>query len=164
MQPIFSKTWIFDCSYVIFRGAGGGSGRYALEKGFPGLRVSDAETLSLQKSAKSSVKNTELASLRQLYFWHWRRFLRAKSFQASCKRNPGNPFSRAGGYQFLRNYFCETVSVSCIFGRKISEKALWKRIVWIMVFGERDIQPWNKVRAAAENGLRMLTLQRFRSP
>ncbi len=47
---------------------GRGSGRYALEKGFPGLRVSDAETLSLQKSAKSSVKNTELASLRQLYF------------------------------------------------------------------------------------------------
>ena len=48
--------------------AGEGSERYALEKGFPGLRVSDAETLSLQKSAKSSVKNTELASLRQLYF------------------------------------------------------------------------------------------------
>ncbi len=47
---------------------GWGSGRYALEKGFPGLRVSDAETLSLQKSAKSSVKNTELALLRQLYF------------------------------------------------------------------------------------------------
>ena len=41
---------------------------YLLEKGLPGLRVSDAETLSLQKSAKSSVKNTELASLRQLYF------------------------------------------------------------------------------------------------
>ena len=47
---------------------GRGSEGYALEKGFPGLRVSDAETLSLQKSAKSSVKNTELASLRQLYF------------------------------------------------------------------------------------------------
>ena len=46
----------------------GGSEKYALEKGLPGLRVSDAETLSLQKSAKSSVKNTELASLRQLYF------------------------------------------------------------------------------------------------
>ena len=44
------------------------SRRYALEKGFPGLRVSDAETLSLQKSAKSRLKNTELASLRQLYF------------------------------------------------------------------------------------------------
>ena len=79
------------------------SGRYALEKGFPGLRVSDAETLSLQKSAKSSVKNTELASLRQLYFWHWRRFLRAKSFYASCKRKPGKPFSRAGIYQPWKN-------------------------------------------------------------
>ena len=75
----------------------------ALEKVFPGLRVSDAETLSLQKSAKSSVKNTELASLRQLYFWHWRRFLRAKSFYASCKRRPGKPFSRAGIYQPWKN-------------------------------------------------------------
>ena len=45
-----------------------GSERYALEKGFPGLRVSDAETLSLQKSAKSRTQNTELAALRQLYF------------------------------------------------------------------------------------------------
>ena len=41
----------------------------ALEKVFPGLRVSDAETLSLQKSAKSRTQNTELAALRQLYFW-----------------------------------------------------------------------------------------------
>ena len=40
----------------------------APEKGFPGSRVSDAETLSLQKSAKSRNKNTELAALRQLYF------------------------------------------------------------------------------------------------
>ena len=47
---------------------GGRSERYALEKGFPGLRVSDAETLSSQESAKSKNKNTELASLRQLYF------------------------------------------------------------------------------------------------
>jgi hypothetical protein len=38
------------------------------KKGFPGLRVSDAETLSLQESAKSRNKNTELAALRQLYF------------------------------------------------------------------------------------------------
>ncbi len=30
--------------------------------------------------------------------------------------------------------------------------------------GERDVQPWNEGRAAAGNGLRMLTLQRFRSP
>jgi hypothetical protein len=44
------------------------SERYALEKGFPSLRVSDTETLNLQKSAKSCIKNTELASLRQLYF------------------------------------------------------------------------------------------------
>ncbi len=48
---------------------GGCSGRYALEKVFSGLRVSDAETLSWQKSAKSRTKNTELAALRQLYFW-----------------------------------------------------------------------------------------------
>ena len=52
---------------LLFTG-GGGSERYALEKGFPGLRVSDAETLSSQESAKSKNKNTELASLRQLYF------------------------------------------------------------------------------------------------
>ena len=30
---------------------------YALEKGFPGLRVSEPETLSLQKSAKNRGKN-----------------------------------------------------------------------------------------------------------
>ena len=48
---------------------GGCSGRYALEKVLSGLRVSDAETLSWQKSAKSRTKNTELAALRQLYFW-----------------------------------------------------------------------------------------------
>ena len=59
-----SLIWLFRLQESFF----GGSERYALEKGFPGLRVSDAETLSLQKSAKSSVKNTELASLRQLYF------------------------------------------------------------------------------------------------
>jgi hypothetical protein len=38
-------------------------------KEFPGLRVSDVETLSLQKSAKNRNKNTELASLKQLYFY-----------------------------------------------------------------------------------------------
>ena len=48
--------------------AGGYAGGYALEKGSPGLRVSEPETLSLQKSAKSRNKNTELAALRQLYF------------------------------------------------------------------------------------------------
>ncbi len=38
------------------------------KNGFPGLQVSDAETLSLQKSAKSRSKNAELAALRQLHF------------------------------------------------------------------------------------------------
>ena len=45
-----------------------GAERCALENGFPGPRVSDGETLSLQESAKSRSQNTELATLRQLYF------------------------------------------------------------------------------------------------
>ena len=36
---------------------GGCSDGYALEKGSPGLRVSEPETLSLQKSAKNRGKN-----------------------------------------------------------------------------------------------------------
>ena len=61
--------WVgFIEGYALEKEGGRRSERYALEKGFPGLRVSDAETLSLQESAKSRNKNTELASLRQLYF------------------------------------------------------------------------------------------------
>ena len=57
-----------DVNFKNYFSRGSGSERYALEKGFPGLRVSDAETLSSQESAKGRNKNTELAALRQLYF------------------------------------------------------------------------------------------------
>ena len=46
----------------------GGSEGDALEKAFPGLRVSDADTLSLQKSTKNRKKNPQLAALRQVDF------------------------------------------------------------------------------------------------
>ena len=43
------------------------SGEYALKKVSPGLRVSDVETLSLQKSAKNGKKNPQKTRHRRLF-------------------------------------------------------------------------------------------------
>jgi hypothetical protein len=68
---------LFKVFGIILRCSSGG---YALKKVSPGLRVSDVETLSWQKSAKNGKKNPQLASLRQVDFSFQRRFLPAKSF------------------------------------------------------------------------------------
>ena len=65
---IFSRQTQAFGSREVRPGGGEGAGRCVLERGFPELRVSDAETLSLQKSAKNRSKNAELATLRQLHF------------------------------------------------------------------------------------------------
>jgi hypothetical protein len=65
---IFSRQTQAFGSREVRPGGGEGAGRCVLERGFPGPRVSDAETLSLQKSAKNRSKDAELATLRQLHF------------------------------------------------------------------------------------------------
>ena len=67
------------------------SGEYALKKVSPGLRVSDVETLSLQKPAENGKKNPQKTRHRRLFLSN------ADSCQLRVSKHPANPKVNSAG-------------------------------------------------------------------